>query len=87
MTYYILRGEEANALNIQNDVQQAVSQYTLWQRSKIGRDIIPSNLNKRVMDAGAYRVDITSPVYVKIEPTEVAHVGNINVTYGGLIDE
>ncbi len=41
---------------IQTAVQAAVNDYVAWQQAKIGRDINPDELIKRVRDAGAGRI-------------------------------
>ncbi|OPG98418.1 hypothetical protein B2I21_08695 [Chryseobacterium mucoviscidosis] len=85
-TYYI---DEANASDeavIQQAIANAVSSYTLWQRSALGRAINPSELIRRVMAAGALRVDHTSllPQFQVLEQSEFAVVDDVTVTYGGL---
>lgn len=63
MTYYIARGTGASAAAVQSAVTQAVAEYVLWQSEKLGRDIVPDELIRRVLDAGAKRCVITSPTY------------------------
>lgn len=87
LTYYISRSRGAEVLTIQAAVTAAVSAYQLWQRSKLGRHINPSELIARVMAAGALRVAVTSPVYSAIQVTEVAKPDSTIVTYGGLTDD
>ncbi|MEW9106334.1 baseplate J/gp47 family protein [Paenibacillus sp.] len=87
MTYWIDSRNATDAASIQNRVQQAVETYIRWQKSKIGRDINPSELIRLAMNAGARRVAITSPTYTVVEKTQVAIVGKQKVTYGGLEDD
>jgi len=87
LTYYIATQNAASAATIQEAVNQAVTDYVLWQKSKIGRDINPSELVRRIMQAGARRVAITSPSYTAISNTDIAVAGNIEVIYGGLEDD
>lgn len=56
-------------------------------KSKLGRDINPSELISRIIMAGAKRVEITSPVYTKIEPTQVAILESNNSSLGEIEDE
>jgi phage-related baseplate assembly protein len=86
MTYYISDSDVSRETAIKAAVDQAVLDYTLWQRTKLGRDINPSELIRRVMAAGAHRVDQTSllPVYTPVPDTSVAREAAVNVTYGGL---
>lgn len=85
--YWIDENDAARALEIQNAVHQAVADYELWQKSKLGRDIDPSELNYRIKQVGAKRVQINLPAYTKIESHQVAIAINKNVSYQGLEGE
>lgn len=87
LTYYISRGRAAEVPGIQAAVSAAVAAYQLWQRSKLGRDINPSELISRIMAAGALRVTVTEPVYKTMSATQVALSGTTALTYGGLADD
>lgn len=87
LTYYIDRNNQGRALEIQTEVNQAIADWLLWQRTRMGRDINPSELTKRIVDAGAKRVVISSPAFTALTPAQVAIVGSQAVTYGGLEDE
>ncbi len=85
LTYYIDSSNSTSAVSIQTQVASAISDYISWQGVKIGRDINPSELTKRVMAAGAKRVEITSPVFTVInDKTEIASLVSQSVTYGGV---
>ena len=84
LTYYINRSDQAKANSIQEAVQRAVAEYIKWQTYTIGRDINPSELIKRIVEAGAKRVEIISPVFTAVPPDTVARIGQKTVTYGGL---
>lgn len=84
LTYYIDAEDAGNAQIIQNAVSAAVSTYVLWQKSKIGRDIIPDRLVAGIIGAGAKRISVTSPIFTQIQPTAVAIAGSITVNYGGV---
>lgn len=86
-TFWIHRDNAAEATTIQAAVQSAVSDYALWQKSKLGRDMNPSELIRRVMAAGAYRVNVTTPVYAEIAHDEVAIADVTNIVYGGMADD
>ena len=86
LKYYINQSNEANAITIQNAVNTAISDYKKWQR-KIGRDIEPGELVKRIKEAGAKRVEITSPDFIKVTDTQIALSGNDEIIYGGLEDD
>ncbi|GIQ69259.1 baseplate J protein [Xylanibacillus composti] len=85
--YYIDSSRSADAVTIREAVSDAVEAYIMWQKSKIGRDIMPSELIRRIMNAGARRVDIMSPNYVEVAKTNIAIAETVNVTYGGLEDD
>ena len=80
--YYVAE----NDISKSGDIMNAVEQYKLWQTEKIGRDINPDQLKKLMMDAGAARVDITTPVYKELTDKQVASITSTNVTYGGTIN-
>ena len=86
MTYYIDRADAAKAATIQANVAQAIADYKMWQ-SAIGRAINPSQLIRRVMDAGAKRVEVVAPVYTAVATDKVAISGTETVSYGGLEEE
>lgn len=86
-TYYIASENAADVTNIQAEVQNAVNIYNTWQTEKIGRDINPSYLIQKVMDAGAKRVVVTAPTYTALADGYVAQTGTVTVTYGGLEDD
>lgn len=87
VTYWINRSQAAQAVAIQQAVDQAVEQYKTWQRT-IGRDINPSKLHELMMAAGAKRVEITAPVYTAVSKIKIAVLeGEAAVRYGGLEDD
>lgn len=86
LTYYVRVSDSLNAATIQTAVNQAIADYQTWQKSKIGRDINPSELITRVMQAGAKRITLTAPTDVSLTNSQVAAVNTVTVTYGGLED-
>jgi phage-related baseplate assembly protein len=87
LTYWVAQDQAADVTAIQAAVTSAIGDYVLWQKSRLGRGINPSELIRRVMAAGAYRVNVTSPVYTAIGDAEVAVAGAVTATYGGLADD
>lgn len=87
LSYWIDREQAASATTIQAAVSDAINGYLIWQKSKLGRPINPSELIRRVMAAGAYRVNVTSPAYTEVAATKVAVSGTVTATYGGLMDD
>ena len=87
LTYYIGQKDKASATLIQSKVEKAVNEYVDWQGTKIGRDINPSELTKRVVAAGAKRCVITAPVFTVVAEDKLPVLGTKTVTYGGLEDD
>lgn len=87
LTYYINESDKSKAVSIQTAVTQAVNDYVLWQRSKIGLDINPDELISRIKAAGAKRVALTDPSYTVVASSNVAVCDTVTVTYGGLEDD
>lgn len=87
ITYYVHRKDEAKVQFIQEAVQKAVQDFIFWTGSKIGRDILPEELIKKVKEAGAYRVIVNSPSYTEIAITQVAKGTIRQIRYGGLVND
>ncbi|MCY9511890.1 baseplate J/gp47 family protein [Paenibacillus larvae] len=87
LTYWISNSRATEATKIQDSINRAIEEYKLWQKSKLGRDINPSELICRIMDAGASRVEIVSPVFKEVSKLQVALEANTTITYGGLSDD
>lgn len=85
-TYYIAKSKETTQGAIQLAVNQAVEDYIVWQRSKMGRDIEPSELIHRIMEAGAKRVE-PAFVHQAVANNEIAWNSSKNIIYGGLEDD
>ncbi len=87
LEYYIHRKDEAKVSYIQQNIEKAIQDFILWTGSKIGRDILPEELVKRVKEAGAYRVRVISPVYTQISIEQVAKGIIERIQYGGLVND
>lgn len=91
LQYYIDSDNAYYADTIKTRVDEAVTDYIKWQSAKVGRDIIPSELIRRVMEAGAKRVTVTSPTFTVIKDgrkedgyqVELAQCTGKTITYGG----
>lgn len=87
-TYYISTADQTQVSSIRSRIEDSggiVDQYVAWQAEKLNRDINPDELRKLVLTAGAYRMTVTSPVFAEVDEDEVASIGTINITYGGLV--
>lgn len=86
MTWYLDRSNATSASVIGTAVDKAVQDWIVWQKSALGRDINPSELIRRMVNAGAKRADIVSPVFTTLEFKEVAVAETVTVIYGGMED-
>lgn len=87
VTYYIARSRAASAASIQLAATAAFDAYLLWQESKIGRDINPSELNARLVNAGAKRTAITDPAFAALKRDQSAFCTYQQLVYGGVEDD
>lgn len=87
LRYYLSDRNKAISASLQGKIAVAIDEYILWQGAKLGRDINPSELIYRIIQAGAKRVEIESPVFLPTSQKELARVQEIEVIYGGLEDE
>lgn len=93
-TYYLRRDADSSAADIAQAVQDATDAFVLWQSSKLGRDINPSELIHRLMMVdGVKRVALTSPAFTSLADggdgttPEIAKLDNVSITNGGYEDE
>ena len=84
--YWIDRKRATQALQIQAAVEVAVKDWLTWQRSKLGRDLNPSELNHRMVAAGAKRTEILSPDFRVLTASQIAVMTSKTLTLGGLED-
>lgn len=85
--YYIYDTDIAKISEIQTAVPAAIEEYKTWQCAKIGRDINDQRLISLLNAAGASRVEINKPIMTVIPVNKIAHCINVNITYGGIIEE
>lgn len=64
-------------------VTRAIEEYKLWQTEEVGRDINPDELRKKMLNAGANRVNVVSPAYTVVERDGVARFTNTSITFKG----
>ncbi|BAQ11437.1 phage-related baseplate assembly protein [Bacillus sp. OxB-1] len=85
--YWIAESNAAVSRIIEKQVNQAYQEYLIWQRSKMGRDVDFSELIARLKQAGASRVSVNSPMFIKVDKLEVAVEVASNIIYRGLADD
>lgn len=82
LTYYVNTANESAVVSAVEGSGGAIDEYVYWQGSTLDQDINPDELVKRILNAGASRVEITAPVYTELDATTVAKFsGNKTVTH------
>lgn len=84
ITYYIKKTDSGQQSDIASAVQTAVDDFVAWQSAALGLGIDPSELTRRVKNAGAFRVSVVTPVYTALNANQVGIANTITVTYGGV---
>ncbi|AMW99303.1 baseplate assembly protein [Rummeliibacillus stabekisii] len=72
---------------VQKAIENAVTEYVLWQKSKIGRGIDPTQLLSLLQIAGAQRLTVSPNVYQAIGKNELAVAKDININFKGVIND
>ena len=87
-TYFVRTSYASKAGEIQALAASALDSFQVWQKAKLGRDLVPSELTARIQQIeGVQRVEVTSPAYQALDPWQVAQCSEANLVYGGLSDE
>lgn len=82
LTYYVNSATESAVVSAVEGSGGAIDNYVYWQGSTLDQDINPDELVKRILNAGASRVEIVKPVYTELDDTTVAKFsGNKAVTH------
>lgn len=84
VNFWVNDTDRAKTESIRLAVTSAINSFVSWQKSKLGRDINPSELTERIMGAGAKRVEITSPEFKKLSSDQVGHAKSVKINYMGL---
>ena len=86
-TYFLpTNGSSSNEV-LEIAIVNAIGEYEKWQTQKMGRDINPSYLITKMMQAGAKRVEVESPMYTLIDENTVAQHRAIEIVNGGCESE
>ncbi|HAB61763.1 MAG TPA: hypothetical protein DCE48_13895 [Lachnospiraceae bacterium] len=86
VTYYIYKNDTDSVDKIKEAVIKANEEYVVWQKSKIGRSVNPSQLVYKLITAGAKYVDVNNFIYTDIDSLSVAYC-KINLVFGGVSNE
>ena len=79
--------EKDNISLLTSNVNKAIKEYIAWQKEKLGRDISPNKLVQYLIQAGAKRVEVINPRFIKLEKTEIAQEIVAEVYYQGVDNE
>ena len=84
VTFWIDENNSSSSQILKALCETAASDWITWQRSALGRDINPSELVHRLVEAGAKRVEVSSPSFRVLNDWELAVCSSQSITYGGL---
>ena len=81
--YYCTKDDESETIKAIEGDGGAIDQYIAWQSEKLGRDINPDQLRRRILapssGTGALRVDITSPALTGLSKSQIAKLSGVPV--------
>ena len=86
-TYWTQEGGAVSDDKVAENIGAAVRTFKEWQGAKMGRDVNPSYLISLLMQAGAKRVKVRSPVDTVVPDNAVAVIGETAVVNGGAENE
>ncbi len=85
LTWFLAEERGVEIASIQKNVASAIEDYIKWQNEKPGRDVNPSELIRKIMQAGAKRVEVIAPLFAKILPTQIAkNQREMEIHFGGV---
>lgn len=87
ITYYIANPNKNQAEIIKTNSLKAIDDFVNWQKTKLGRDVNPNELTRRLMDCGIKRVEISSPNFTVLQYNEIAIANEVSVNFGGFENE
>lgn len=86
-TYYLPRSLDKFAKEIQENVKVECEKWEYQNRNKLGVDINPQELDRRVMNLGVRRVERRAPNYTVLKKTSIAVCKVSTPVYGGIEDD
>lgn len=87
-TYYTQEGAAISDETVARNIDVAVQTFREWQGAKMGRDVNPSHFTALLMEAGAKRVEVRSPIFAKVPDNAVAVLdGKVAAVNGGAESE
>lgn len=85
LTYYISMDNKTQEIEIKQNVEKAINDFINYQKTNLNIFLNPDDLRKRILNVGAYRVDITQPTFDKSASGKLTRINNKTINYGGLL--
>ncbi|MGE8036833.1 baseplate J/gp47 family protein [Lysinibacillus sp. NPDC093692] len=89
--YWLPNSKATVADGLMQKIEAEYQDYLVWQRSKLGRDVNPSEIVNRLKSTQteklAERVEVIGVSYTEIEKTKIAVVDEHKLTFMGFIDD
>lgn len=89
--YWLPNSKATVASELMKKIDAEYQSFLIWQRSKLGRDINPSEIVNRLKSSGdeklAERVEVIGINYTEIEKTQIAVAEQATLTFMGFIDD
>ena len=82
--FWVDEAKASSALLLAAQVEAAAKGWVQWQRQSLGRDINPSELVRRMVEAGAKRCEVISPEFRVLKDWEVGIAEGVEIEYCGL---
>lgn len=82
--YYIDKDNETLVNIIKSNVDKTIQEFISWQKEKIGKDINPDELIKRLKIAGVKRVVLRSPAFQKLDFNQIGINNGVTSNYQGV---
>ena len=84
LDFWIAASDATSAATIEQKAERAASDYVMWQKAVLGRDIEPTELIYRLRQAGIKRLVLRYPEFRAVSSTELASARSVRLLYRGL---
>jgi len=89
--YWLPNSKATVADGIMRKIEEEYQNYLVWQRSKLGRDVNPSEIVNRLKSTPteklAERVEVIGVSYTEVDKTKIAVATEHKLTFMGFIDD
>lgn len=82
--FWVDESKSSSALLLASQVEAAARGWVSWQGTALGRDINPSELVHRMIEAGAKRCEVISPEFRVLKDWQAGVCGEVSIEYCGL---